>query len=111
MADWGQLKQDVLAGMASLTAQVARAAQRAGRELTVLESRTELAKIERELARRYRELGEAAYEEWRRAGALTLHEPAVRECVETVVELMAQRDQLKRDLSEHDEAAHPSGAP
>lgn len=100
MTDWGRVKQDVLAGAASLTAHVSRAAQRTGRELALMESRAELMRIERELARQYQGFGEAASEEWRREGALALHAPLLREYVDAIAGLAAQRDRLRRELSE-----------
>jgi hypothetical protein len=109
MAEWGQLKRDALAGMATLTTSLANAAHRAGREVALVESRATLFRLERELARRYRALGEAAYEEWRRAGARAFEERTIGERVDEIAELVAQRDRLRRELSESDADWPPTG--
>jgi hypothetical protein len=109
MTEWEQFKRDTLAGMTTLTSSLAKAAQRAGREVALLESRATLFKLERELARRYRVLGEAAYDAWRRSGAMALQEQGIIDRAQETVELAAQRDRLRRELSEGDADWPPSG--
>ncbi|MEW6325336.1 MAG: hypothetical protein AB1515_08115 [Nitrospirota bacterium] len=105
MTDWERVRRDLLAGAASLTAHASRAARRTGREFALVESRAELIRVERELARRYQGLGEAAYEEWQRAGALTLQGSAIRDGLRDIAALAAQRDRLRREISDQEPAA------
>jgi len=111
MAVWGHIKQDLLAGVNVLTSAVSRAAQRSGRELALIEQRMALMKIESELLRRYRELGESAYERWRQGHPL--EPPVMREAMEEIAALAAQREGVRRDLSDDEGAAphvRPAGA-
>jgi len=92
-----------------LGGRLARAAHQAGRELSELESRRELARFERELARLYQELGEAAYEGWRQAGVISLRSTGMPVRLEAIAALTAQRDAAKRELAQ-EEVAGPLSA-
>lgn len=88
-------------------ARLVHVVHRAGRELSVVESRRELARLERELARRYQEIGEAAYEGWRHAGVISLQAAEMQARLEAIATLTVQRDAVKRELV-HEEGADVS---
>ena len=104
MPDWERFKHDLRSGVTTVGVRLARVAHQAGRELAVVESRLELARLERELARLYQELGEAAHEGWRQTGALSLHSSDMQVRLDAIVALTAQRDAIRRDIAPDDDA-------
>lgn len=107
MPNWGRFKHDLRGGVTALGGYLARVSQQAGRELSLVESRRELARLERELARLHQELGEAAYEGWQRAGAMTLQAPETQARLNAIAALSAQREAVKRDIAPEDVAGLP----
>jgi len=107
MPDWERFKHDLRGGVTAIGVRLTRVAHQAGRELAVVESRLELARFERELAGLYQELGEAAYEEWRQTGTLSLHSSEMQVRLDAIAALTAQRDAVRRDVAPDDAADRP----
>jgi hypothetical protein len=104
MSDWERFRHDLRGGITSLGARLVHVAHRTGRELSVVEHRRELARLERELARRYQEIGEVAYEGWRHAGVISLRAAEMQVRLEAIAALTIQRDAVRRELA-HEEGA------
>jgi hypothetical protein len=99
MSEWEQLGHDLRGGLTALGNRLMSATQRTGRELSGLESRRELARVDHELARLYQELGEMAYEGWRHAGAVSLRGAEMHARLETIAALRARREAVRRELA------------
>lgn len=104
MAEWGQLKRDLQEGVGVLSTQMVRLAQRTGREVVLLESRRELVRVERQLARLYQELGEVAYDAWSRPGGINPTEPELRARLESIAGLITARDERKKELADFEQS-------
>jgi hypothetical protein len=99
MSDWEQFRHDLRGGVTAVGNRLMSLAHRAGRELSEVEGRRELARVDRELGRLYQELGEVAYEGWRRAGAVSLRGAEMRARLEAIAELRAKRETVRRELA------------
>ncbi|HTP42775.1 MAG TPA: hypothetical protein VML36_10170 [Nitrospiria bacterium] len=104
MLEWEQFRHDLHGGFTALGGYLARITRQTGRELAVVESRRELARIERALARLQQELGEAAYEGWRRSGVITVDTADMHACLDAISSLNARRNSLKREIIQEEAA-------
>ena len=105
MAEWGQVRDDLQEGVALLCASIVQFGRRTGREVALFESRRELAHVERQLARLYRELGETAYEQWDHSGELSLKDERLQPRLEEIASLIAELSDRKHEFTETDEGA------
>jgi hypothetical protein len=102
MSDWEQFRHDLRGGVAAVGNRLMSVTHRAGRELSEVEGRRELARVDRELARLCQELGEVAYEGWRHAGTVSLRGAEMRARLEAIAGLRARRETVIRDLAPED---------
>jgi len=102
VSDWERFRHDLRDGIATVGSRLLSATHRAGWELSAVESRSELARVDRELARHYQELGEVAYEGWRHAGAVSLRGAEMRSRLEAIADLRAKREAVRRELAPED---------
>ena len=100
MIEWVQIRHDLLAGWEVLVGNGVQFFHRAWQEVVVLESRWELARVERRLAEEHRELGECAYEEWSRAGDQPGHIQSWQLRLDVIRELEADRCEREREVHE-----------
>ncbi|MBI3622098.1 MAG: hypothetical protein HY208_07935 [Nitrospirae bacterium] len=102
MSDWERFRHDLRGGITTVGNRLMAATHRAGWELSAVESRSELARVDRDLARLYQELGEVAYEGWRHAGAVSLRGAEMRARLEAIADLRARREAVRRELAPED---------
>ena len=100
MIDWVQIRHDLLAGWEFLVRHVVWFFRRAWQEVAVLESRWELARVERRLAEEHRDLGECAYEEWRHTGVHPGNTQSWQLRLDVIGELEVDRRERQQEVHE-----------